>query len=216
MEQKKETNGQLQRRLKNALIHIDKTKDTKSVFFDDKGLRLTINEDVAIIETGYHRHVFNSYTNTSVSNPWLFTRRLVDTAIENDVHSYEKLLDLLKAKEDKSDYNFAIYYNWWLLNIFQPLYTIGNTDIATFLVYEDYMYNIAKQTAILSEKKEDVTNKQFVNDIISTMQEAVSSIDEIVLFKKQTDEELIEENIKAIQEQEQEQIINAQNGASED
>ena len=46
---KKPTNAQLEKRLKCALLHIDKTKDTKSIYFDDKGLRLTINDDFALI-----------------------------------------------------------------------------------------------------------------------------------------------------------------------
>ena len=41
-EQKKMTRGDLERRMNSAVVLIPKTKDTKSIWFDDKGLRLTV------------------------------------------------------------------------------------------------------------------------------------------------------------------------------
>ena len=84
MEQKKKlTNAQLQKRIANALIHIDRTNGTESIFFSDKGLRLTVNEDFAIIATGFHRHVFNNFTNAGISRPYLYTKRVIEIANEN-------------------------------------------------------------------------------------------------------------------------------------
>ena len=41
MEQKKKpTNAQLQKRIENAIVFVPKTKDTISIFFSDKGVRL--------------------------------------------------------------------------------------------------------------------------------------------------------------------------------
>ena len=214
MDAKKQTNGQLQRRIANAIVLIDKTKDTKSVYFDDKGLRLTVNEDYAIIETGYHRHIFSNFTSAGVSKPWLYTQRLVDIALEHDAHSFSELTQKLKD-EGNPDYNFLIFISWWLFNIFQPLYTIGSTDVETFLVYEDYMHNIAKNTIILSEKKESITNKQFMDSIQTTLKEFTSDIDEHVLFEQKTDEELMQENIAAINEMENEKVLNQQNENNE-
>lgn len=223
MEQKKPTNAQLQKRIANALIHIDKTKDTESIFFSDKGLRLTTNEDVAIIATGFHRHVFNNFTSSGISRPYLYTKRVIEIANENlkDIevdggYSFQRLLEVLKAKEDKSEYNIVTYYDWFVFNCFQPLYSIGESEVESFLVYEMYLHNIARQAVLLSEKKEDMTNKQFFDEVIKNMQAFVEGIEERVIFHKMSDKEMAQANIEALTQNEQEQAMEAQiNGASE-
>lgn len=219
MEQKKPTNAQLQKRITNALIHIDKTKNTESIFFSDKGLRLTVNEDYAIIETGFHRHVFNNFTSSGISRPYLYTKRVIEIANEtaitksikdNGGYSFQRLLEVLKTKEDKSEYNIVTYYDWFVFNCFQPLYSIGESEVESFLVYETYLHNIARQAVLLSEKKEDMTNKQFFDEVIKNMQNFIEGVDERVIFHKMTDEEMAQANIEAIQEQEQEQAMEAQ------
>ena len=222
MEQKKPTNAQLQKRIANALIHIDKTKDTESIFFGDKGLRLTVNEDVAIIATGFHRHVFNNFTSSGISRPYLYTKRVIEIANENikDIevdggYSFQKLLEVLKAKEDKSEYNIVTYYEWFVFNCFQPLYSIGESEVESFLVYETYLHNIARQAVLLSEKKEDMTNKQFFDNVIKNMQNFIEGVDERVIFHKMTDEEMAQANIEALTQNEQEQAMEAQINGTE-
>jgi hypothetical protein len=223
MEQKKPTNAQLQKRIANALIHIDKTKDTESIFFGDKGLRLTVNEDYAIIATGFHRHVFNNFTNAGISRPYLYTKRVIEIANENlkDIevdgsYSFQKLLEVLKAKEDKSEYNIVTYVSWWLEIIFAPLYSIDESEAGSFLVYEAYLHHIARQAVLLSEKKEDMTNKQFFDEVIKNMKNFIEGVDEHVIFHKMSDEEMAQANIDAIQEQEQEQAMGVQINESKD
>ena len=46
--QKRPTNGQLQKRLERAVLHLDRTKDTQSIYWSDKGCRLTADNDYAI------------------------------------------------------------------------------------------------------------------------------------------------------------------------
>ena len=218
MEQKKKlTNAQLQKRIANALIHIDKTKDTESIFFSDKGLRLTVNEDYAIIATGFHRHVFNNFTSSGISRPYLYTKRVIEVANENlkdiDVnggYSFQKLLEVLKAKEDKSEYNIVTYVSWWFEIIFAPLYSIDESEAGSFLVYEAYLHHIARQAVLLSEKKEDMTNKQFFDEVIKNMQGFIEGVDERVIFHKMTDEEMAQANIDALTQNEQEQAMEAQ------
>ena len=212
---KKLTNAQLQKRLANAIVHVDKTKDTQSVFFDDKGLRLTVSEDYAVIETGYHRHVFNNFTNDGVSRPWLYTRRMVEITNATDCRvgdglSYQRLMQVLKEKEDKSDYNVATYFDWYLFNVFNPLYSIGENEAQTFMVYMDYMHNIAKNAILFDEHKDGLTNKQFIEQWIEKIKEFTKGMEERVLFEPKTDEQLMQENIKAIKEQENEQILQEQ------
>lgn len=214
MEQKKPTNAQLQKRIANALIHIDRTKDTESIFFVDKCLRLTVNEDYAIIATGFHRHVFNNFTNAGISRPYLYTKRVIEIAIENidaveteDGYSFAKLLEVLKAKEDKSDYNIVTYYEWWCSVIFDGLYSISEDEVGSWLVYFKYINILATNSILLEEHKEDVTNKQFVEQFISRIKEFTDNVDERILFHALSDEERMKQEIDAIAQTEQENII---------
>jgi hypothetical protein len=224
MEQKKPTNAQLQKRIANALIHVDKTKDTESIFFSDKGLRLTVNEDVAIIATGFHRHVFNNFTSSGISRPYLYTKRVIEIANENlkDIevdggYSFQRLLDVLNEKEDKSEYNIVTYFSWFLQNLFSPQYGIAEDEVSSFLVYEDYIHNIAKNSILLDVRNEDLTNKQFIDKMVANIKEFTDNLEESVLLHKKTDEEIAKENIEAAQEQELNNAMEAQiNGASKD
>ena len=163
------TNGQLLKRLKNAVVHIDKDKSYQSVYWSDKGLRLETTDEYCVISTGFHRHIFNAFNSAQgISRPYLYTKRMIEIVNENlkDIevdggYSFQRLLEVLKAKEDKSDYNIVTYYDWFVFNCFQPLYSIGESEVESFLVYEMYLHNIARQAVLLSEKKEDMTNKQF-------------------------------------------------------
>lgn len=216
MEEKKLTNGQLQNRLRNAILHIDKTNDTKSVYFDDKGFRLTVNEDYAIIETGFHRHVYNAFTPQGVSRPYLYTKRFIDMALSNDcliknskgetTRSYGKLFDTLKNKEDKNEYNVAWYCDLFFYNIFHPLYGIGETVSESFLVYESYLHNLARNKVILSEKINGMTNKQFIDEVIDNIKKMTDGIDERIVFEAKSDEEKAKEEIDAIQQHQAERV----------
>lgn len=201
---KKVTNAQLQKRMKSALVFVPRDKEYSGIYFSDKGLNLEVTQDTAVISTGFHRHVFANITNAGVSRPYLYTKRVVEIANENlnaiktdDGYSFQKLLDVLKEKEDHSDYNIVTYTDWWIFNCFQPLYSIGENEVESFLVYEMYLHNIARNAVLLSEKKEDMTNRQFFDEIIKNMQDFIEGVDERVIFHKMTDEEVMKENIEA-------------------
>ena len=218
MEKKKKlTTAQMQKRIANAIVFIPKTKDTISIYFSDKGVRLVADNDGCVIETNYHRHVYSNITAAGISRPYLYTKRVIQIANKNldaikteSGYSYQMLLDVLKGKEDNSEYNIVTFFSWFLFNIFQPLYGIGETEIESFLVYEDYLHNIARNAILLGEKTEDVTNKQFIQKVIDNIKEFTEGLEENVLFPKKTDEQVMQEEIEAIQEQEQEQAMEAQ------
>lgn len=218
MEQKKKpTNAQLQKRIENAIVFVPKTKDTISIFFSDKGVRLVADADGCVIETNYHRHVYSNITSAGVSRPYLYTKRTIEIANGNleaikteSGYSYQRLIDVLKEKEDKSEYNIVTYFSWFLYNIFSPLYSIGESEIESFLVYEDYLHNIARNAILLSERTEDMTNKQFIQTILESIKHFTEDLDERILFPKKTDEQVMKEEIEAIQEQEQNDAMEAQ------
>jgi len=210
MEQKKPTNAQLQRRIARAVVHLDRTKNTQEIFFSDKGLRLVSDNDYCVIETGFHRHVFNAFNAAQgISRPYLYTKRIVEIANAHlddckteDGYSFAKLLEALKAKEDRTEYNICVFWDWWCYCIFQPLYSIGESEVEQFLVYESYIHNIARNSVLLSEKTDGMTNKEFLSKVDDEKAKFLEDMEERVLFEKKTDEEMARENIESIQEQE--------------
>ena len=111
MEQKKKlTNAQLQRRMQTAIVFVPKDKQTIDIYFSDKGLRLTATIDSAVVAFGYSQTVYSNFTAAGISRPYLYTKRVIEIANENlkDIeidggYSFQRLLDVLKAKEDKSE-----------------------------------------------------------------------------------------------------------------
>ena len=210
MEQKKKmTNAQLLRRIQKSPLHLDLTKSTISVYFSDKGLRLVSDNSYCVIETGYHRHVFSNISGAGLSRPWLYTKRVIEIANAHlddckteDGYSFAKLLEALKAKEDRTEYNICVFWDWWCYCIFQPLYSIGESEVEQFLVYESYIHNIARNSVLLSEKTDGMTNKEFLSKVDEEKAKFLEDMEERVLFEKKTDEEVARENIEAIQEQE--------------
>jgi hypothetical protein len=220
METKKPTKAQLERRLQNAILFIERTKDTRSIYFSDRGVRLTITEDYAIVETLAHRHVFDKITMSGISRPYLYTDKLIDIALQNDCatqdgYYFAKLLEVLKEKENQAEYNIAVYTDWWIFNCFQPLYGIAEDETSSFLVYEDYVHNLARNQVILEQHNEDVTNKQFIDNVIKNVQEFTENLTETVILHKKTDEEIVKENIDAIAEQEMNDAMEAQINGTE-
>lgn len=219
---KKKTNAQWEKIVKNSPLHLNKTRDTKSVYFSDKGLRLTVddNEGYALIATGYHTHVFQKLTASGISRPFLYTQGLIDCALENDCAteagcSFAKLLEVLKAKEDKTDFYRAMYTEWWMFCCFQPLFLIGESEAETFLVYEAYLHNMARNEILLGEKTEPITNKQFIDRVCDNIKEFSKNMEENVLFDKKSDEEVMREEMEAMAEQDEEEFINGQKDGGE-
>lgn len=224
MEQKKKlTNAQLQRRMQTAIVFVPKDKDAIDIYFSDKGLRLTATSEKAIISFTYSQTVYENWTTSGVSRPYLYTKRVIEIANEHleeiktdNGYSFQRLLDVLNKKEDKAEYNIVTYYDWFIFNLFQPQFGIAEDEVSSFLVYEDYIHNIARNAILLGERNVDVTNKQFFNMVIERMKEFVGDLEESVLLHKKSDEEVMKENIEAAQEQELNESLEAQVNESKD
>ena len=203
MEQRKPTKAQIEKRIQNAVVFVPRDKETKSIYFNDKGLRLTTTKDTAVIETAYHRHVFESITSSGFSRPFLYTKRFIEIALDNDCktdkgYSYTKLFDVLKEKDDKNEFNMATYYDWWLLIIFNNLYSISEDEMGSWLVYFKYMQSIVVNSIIIDEHKDDLTNKMFYDKFKETLDEFIKYVDERIIIPKKTDEELVKESVEAL------------------
>ena len=223
MEQKKETRAAIERKIKNAIVFVPKDKESISIFFSDKGVRLTATMDNAVVAFGYSQTIYSNFTAAGISRPYLYTKRIIEIANENlkDIevdggYSFQRLLEVLKAKEDKSEYNIVTYYEWFLHNLFNPQFGIAEDEVSSFFVYEDYIHNIAKNSVLLSERNEDLTNKQFIDKVITNIKDFTDNLEESILLHKKTDEEIAKENIEAAQEQELNESLEAQVNGSQD
>lgn len=218
MENKKLTKTQMEKRMANALVFVPRDKEYDSFYFSDKGLRLEVTSDTAVISTGYHRHVFDSYTISGVSRPYLYVKRLIEIAHENDCsatdangtmgYSYGKLLDVLKNDPDKQgDYIVVYYVDMWLHCIFADLYSIGETEGSAFCTYLAFVSAIARQSVLLAERNEDLTNKDFIAQYVKNIKDFTKDIEERVIYPKKTDEQIMQENIDAEQALESENVV---------
>lgn len=220
-QEKKPTKGDLERRMKNAIVLVPKDKETQTIFFSNKGLRLTVTADYTVIETGFHRHVFSNITNVGYSRANMYIKRLIEIAYANDCivkdnngnvgYSYAKLIDNLNKKDDKTEYNIAVFVEWYLENIFAPLYRIGDDACSQFLVYFNYINTIATQSIILDENKDGLSNKQFLEKHRKLIEEFTKNMPENVILEPLSDEQRVKQEMEALQEQEVEQSQNVGN-----
>lgn len=204
MATKQKSKSQLEKSINNAVVFVPKDKETMSIFFSDKGLRLTTTEDRVVIETTWHRHVYENITSAGVSRPFLYTRRVIELAMSNDCctedgYSFAKLLEVLKEK-DENNYNMVVYYEWWITVIHSNLYTIGEDMLSCWLVYFKYVTTLATTSITFSEHKTDMTNKQFVEMFKKEIDTLMDGLDENVVIHALSDEERVKKEVEAMQE----------------
>ena len=221
MEKKKETKAQLERRMKNALVFVPRDKDTLGIFFDDKGVRLEVTQDVCVISTSFHRHVFSAITPSGYSRPYLYTKRIIEIALENDCvvgngYSFARLLGVLNGKEDKTEYNIVVYYSWWLHLIFDNLYAIGESEVDSWIVFFKYACMLSWNNVLLEERKDDLTNKGFVEKFIEILKVNMEGVEERVLLKKMSDDERVQKEMEALRELDVEKAMEGNEDGSKD
>lgn len=204
MEKKELSKEQIVRRIENAVVFVPKDKEYKGVYFFDKPLRLEVTGDAAIVGTAFHQHVFQRVTASGLSRPYAYVSQFIDIALAEescktkDGYSYSKLFAALKEKEDRTEYNICWLTDLWLFNIFQPLYSIGESVAESFLIYEDFLHNVARNKAIPQEKNEDITNRMFVDKVIASLTDYFKGLEEFVIYPKEAEEDAVEKEAEAL------------------
>lgn len=199
---KKPSNEQLRKQIINSVVYVERTKGTDEVYFDDKHLRITVTDDHAVVQTGFHTHVFNRLAPYGTSLPYTYLSQFVGIALANDCmvtekqgektvtyRSYKKLSDTLNAKKDKAEYNLFWYVDIWLNCIFEPLYSIGPRPMEQFLLYERFLHDVARKHIILTDQDKKVTNLDFINKVHELEKKYIADISDNVLFEPKTKEE---------------------------
>lgn len=214
---KKLSNKQLQARIDKALIHIDRTKETREMYFIDKGLKITTTEDFCMIGTASHTHVFDAITSAGISKPYIYANKILDIAFATDfgtkadggmVYSFSKLVEKLKADGKELEYNIVIYYSWYLFNIFFPLYSIDENGASSFLVYFNYLFNLASSQVFLGEHKDGLTTKAFIAQQRLLFDKFLQNVDDMAMFEPISDAERAQREIDAFKEQDTDMLFN--------
>ena len=127
MEQKKTTRAQLEKRIKDAQLIVDKGKNYKAFYFADRGIGIYICKDYVVSTTNFHQHVWNRINSAGYNSTCLILESLVDIA---NTHAEE-----IQDKNEKGE----IYYSLDKLRI---LDTLTETEKIIIQMVEKWLYLI--------------------------------------------------------------------------
>jgi len=127
MEQKKTTRAQLEKRIKDAQLIVDKGKNYKAIYFADRGIGIYICKDYVVSTTNFHQHVWNRINSAGYNSTCLILESLVDIA---NTHAEE-----IQDKNEKGE----IYYSLDKLRI---LDTLTETEKIIIQMVEKWLYLI--------------------------------------------------------------------------
>ena len=140
MEQKKATRGELEKRIKNAQLIVDKGKNYKAFYFADRGIGIYICQDYIVSTTNFHQHVWNRIDAMGYNTTCLMLESLVDIA---NAHSEE-----IQDKNEKGE----VYYSLDKLRI---LDTLTETEKIIIQMTEKWLYVINTSNHTLSNNPID-------------------------------------------------------------
>ena len=140
MEQKKATRGELEKRIKNAQLIVDKGKNYKAFYFADRGIGIYICQDYIVSTTNFHQHVWNRIDAMGYNTTCLMLESLVDIA---NTHSEE-----IQDKNEKGE----IYYS---LDKLRLIDTLTETEKIIIQMTEKWLYVINTSNHTLSNNPID-------------------------------------------------------------
>lgn len=220
MQEKKLTNAQLQKRLKNAVLHIDKTKAYRAVMFADRNLKIEIEEDVAIISRLSYSLCFNKVVAGGYSRVYMILANVVDMVKrydcikENDkvgkFTSYWKLWDAVREKEaEQGDLGVLTIFSVWFDVLQSTLFLCPEKADETFALNTIYVLNTYVHGVLAKPYDKDMTNKELMIEIANEVNEYIAQMgDEYVVLHKETKEEQEQAVADALAEEQVEQALN--------
>jgi len=180
---KKTTNlskAQLENRIKNAQLIVDKGADYKAFFFGDRGIGIYVCEDYTITSTLFHQHVWHNVTSAGFSNPYAFLKRFVEIANDNKdsitlkdkegnpYYSIDKLVSLAPLSEE--EHLICVMCDRFICINESAVYDIGNDSVTVSALMLEYMHFLAKANAYMSiEENNTCTGLDLTSKYISIM-----------------------------------------------
>ena len=179
MEQKKATNGQLQKRINNAELIIDKGKGYKHIDFDDLGIHISICEDFVVLSTNFHHHVWNKVVSNNRAETCVMLDSLVDIALlhkeeikdkdgrGNVFYSFDKLKNLSNLED--SEKTIVLMFETWVYVLETNVHSLSN-DMVDYVTNQiKYLAWHALNTSIfnLADSDKDTSFNDVVDDYLS-------------------------------------------------
>lgn len=177
MEQKKPTKKQLEKKLKEATVFVDKAE--KSIYLADIGVGIYISKFQTVLSTNFHRHVWENINSVGYSGVFMYLNSFLDIVLSK--------LDEIKDKNTKGE----LYYSFgklkacalsenermivskvemFIYSVNDGLYSIGSdSDPIGIMLYLDYLYTMSKATLISELPEGDILVNTFVKDLVSRM-----------------------------------------------
>jgi len=179
MEEKKITKAQLEKRIKNAQLIVDKGSAYKAIYFADRGIGIYICKDYVIVSSNFHQHVWNKVIGTGYNKPCLYLEQMVDIANahideisdknpkDEVFYSLTKLMSISSLSNDEKLLLTLVERYIYVIN--DGIYCIGNEpqDITNLML--QYLCWLAKSNIFVGDRDEDILRNEFYNKFISTL-----------------------------------------------
>lgn len=221
-EKTKPTNGQLQRRIDRAVLHIDRTKDTKEVYFSDRGIRIVISDDVAIISRLSYTLMFNKIVPGGFSVNYNVLSSIVDaaqsydcTAVDKDGNKYISFWKLYESVKQQDTIESKVYLYklnsfiiWWSTQQ-STMFLMNEEPRFAFMLNAVYVTNTIIGGVISKPYEKDMTNKELFEEISKGLEDfrAKDETEDYVVLKKETKEDIDNAIAAAMQEHENDEIL---------
>lgn len=220
MQEKKPTNAQLQKRLKNAVLHVDKTKAYRAVMFADRNLKIEIEDEMAIVSRLSYSLCFNKVVAGGYSRIYMVLANIVDMVQRYDCTkesekvgkfiSYWKLWDAVREKEaQQGDLGVFTVFSCWFDVLQSTLFLCPEKADETFALNSIYVLNTYVHGVLAKPYDKDMTNKELMIEISNEVNEYIAQMgDEYVVLHKETKEEQEQATADALAEEQTEQALN--------
>lgn len=179
MEKKKATRAELEKRIKNAELIIEKGKGYKHISFTDIGVSISVCKDYVTCSTNFHHHVWNRLTSNDISAPYLYFDYFMDVVLshlddikikledKSIVYSFEKLIGLTSLT--KAEHILINIVEKFIYVNNDPLYKIGTDDVDITALMLSFNTLRAKGATFLEDYEGDIMKNDFYNRFVGLL-----------------------------------------------
>jgi len=226
MEQKKPTNAQLQKRLQKAVFHIDRNKETKEVYFNDRGLRIVISDGRALVSQLSFTMVFEEIVAGGYSRVYVALSHLCDMVNNYDCivtdkngnvsYSWKKLVaevEKSKGETRNVDYVILMKFHLWFSLHQNSMFLLSEREDFTFALGAIFAMNTIISGVISKPYDKDMSNKELFDEIIAATKEYRDNLkEEYKVLSKETEEERKMAIARAMESDQEESSVAEQSG----
>lgn len=201
--EKKPTRAQIESKVKNALVFVPRDKEYKEIYFSDRGLRLAITSDYAIVGRLSFQFVFNRVVPNGYSVNYIIIEKIIEMAEEygcitkndegEEIYSYWTLFDNISTsgKEGATiDLSIFCMFSIWINTQQHTLFGMSDNMRDSFTLQAIHDVNTLIYGVMSKPYEKDMSNKDLFVELQSALIEYIADIkDEYEVLKKETEEE---------------------------